>query len=184
MIGFRGVPLFMRIGLMWWVVLLAWPWSRPFVLFQDPIRSFFQVYAPGFEMPWVGAVALSLLHAIAAGWVIVRCLRLLEVRNTFDNAMTSGFLIAWFAISSWWTVMIAIAATAGALQTGDVLRRLAMVGTSAVSSLAIPLLVTLSFPMAVCLLWPLGIATAWLVRRAERAPDDPRSGTDGRASAG
>jgi hypothetical protein len=90
----RKLPLFVRIGLMWWTVLLAWPPSRAVLLIPRP--------APGLDAAGhVMAALLSLAHALVAAWIVVTLLRLRTHRALLLDLPALALLIAWFALSSW-----------------------------------------------------------------------------------
>ncbi|HEX5012149.1 MAG TPA: hypothetical protein VFY71_17315 [Planctomycetota bacterium] len=161
----------MRIGLMWWVVLLAYPLSRPFLLYANPFMGEGfpdSGYTPPAGLAAIGLGGLSLLHAIAAGWVVARALEVFEPASGFGKTVTRGVFVAWFAVSSWiFLVMASLCLRSG----GTLLQRLGEVAQAGFASiLALPLFAFTLFWKATCPLIPLGIATVLIVRRdLERA---------------
>jgi hypothetical protein len=148
-IELRKIPLFACIGLMWWLVLLAWPPSRPFVLIARP--------APGLDPGGhvVGALG-TLAHALAAAWIGVHLLRLRAGRPLSWDLPICTILLVWLAITSW--SMIQLFAGEVAL---DVFFR---------SLLLVPVMALMLFPQVTWVLVLLAIVTVWLVHRASPMP--------------
>ena len=162
----RRLPIFVRIAALWWLVLAAYPPSRPFLLYDRPFDSRTAVEAP---QPPASTVALrcllSCLHCLGAGWIVTRALKRLDRRRSLDF-LSWTVLIAWFAVASWSAlfVLVLIGLAGGTL-------------TALISSglVALSLLPAFAFIFQVKATWiviPLAAATVALVRRW--VPAEPR----------
>jgi hypothetical protein len=160
-IEFRKTPLFVRIGLMWWVVLLAWPPTRRYVVPALP--------APGLDPAGhvMGALA-SLAFSLSASWIVVRLLRVPTGLSLLWELPVSTIFVAWFAVASWSFVLLSLSFGV----SFDMLRR---------ATLVVPMLVVSTLPEVTWLVLALAVATVWLVHRSEQRPGGPTAEPEERA---
>jgi hypothetical protein len=120
LVALRRIPTFLRLGLGWWLVLVAWPLSRPWTLYgMDGITV--EHVSPGRR---VALIAWSLGHALLAGWVLVRVLRRWDRRPTPASSLLWTIWLAFFAIDSWWLVWTIRVVCEGRASAGDVAGKL------------------------------------------------------------
>jgi len=166
-IELRKVPLFVRIGLMWWVVLLAYSLSRPFVLYAFPFVGF--VGSESFSTsPIQLRGCVSLVHALVAGWVVVRWLQSYRGAGASMWGLAGwSILIAVFAVVAWWIVYVSMSM----FEPGSTL--VERLGRVAFGLIWLPYAVYLAFRMywlATWVLMPLAVATVLLVRQDQASP--------------
>jgi hypothetical protein len=175
----QAVPLFVRIGLMWWVVLLAWPWSRPFMLYDMPRHAeswSLANYTPPDAVAAVLLAALSLLHSVAAGWIVVRALGLFESPTSLGSALARGVGIAWFAVASWGFLVMEWQSLRGGMSIAQ--HVVAFPQAIFVSLVVLPVFAFIGHWQATSLLVLLGLVTVLLVKRAKSHAADRLPQTD------
>ncbi|HEX5012148.1 MAG TPA: hypothetical protein VFY71_17310 [Planctomycetota bacterium] len=179
-IDLRKTPLFLRIGLMWWVVLLAWEPSRRFILFEFTLDGL--VGSTGLAgSPRVLRAGISLAEALASGWVVVRWMR-----SSGGAGKSTWGLLGWsvllslFAVVTWWIVL----ASTALLELGEPLgERLGRVLFGLWQVVYVPWLAFTHYWGATWIVVPLAVATVLIVRTAEPSREQRGAGGHGDAAA-
>jgi hypothetical protein len=159
----RRTPLFVRVALPWWLVLLAYPPTRPYLLYQSPLLDRSPREPLVLTGPALLLAALSLLHTLVAAWIVVRVLSRYDARRALFGLLSWTVFVAWFAVASWCLVILVATNGLEAWKPGFLIAAL------------------FTFPwLAFSLLWkatwifvPLALATVLLVRRHLPAPSAP-----------
>ncbi len=165
----RRVPLFVRIGLAWWLVLYAYPPTRELALFG----RFLSFGTPTSLLPpWI-RIGYSLAYALVAGWLVLAGLRRRQTGRSKESMLGWGAAIAWFAVSSWYMALAVLGVMAGErFQVGE------FVHIVLAAPIVLPILAftTPELMPATWILFPLGIATVLYARRVHVRAGQPDVG--------
>jgi len=158
----RKLPLFVPIGLMWWAVLLGYDSSRPFILYTSMWTDL--VGSEAFSgTPVELRAGLSLVHALAAGWVVVRWLQSYRGAGTSLWGVAGwSILLSLFAVVTWWIVLASTALLEPSIPIAERFGRL-LVGMTFL--IDVPWLAFTAYWKATWIIVPLAAATVLLVRQ-------------------
>jgi hypothetical protein len=109
----RSLPLAVSVGLAWWLVLAAYPPSRPLVIYEHPGLERVRAGAAHEMAPTVVAAGLFALHAVLLAWFGLILLRRAIPHGVIVTTATM-LLALWLAATTW----IIAAKLAGSIRGG------------------------------------------------------------------
>jgi hypothetical protein len=160
----RRLPLFVLLGLGWWLVMVVYPPSRPFTLYGlSPATGAHGSFDERFSL-----IGWSIGHALVMAWILTKALRRWDRKPTILDCCGWALLLGVLAMQSWWltwTFHSFLEGGYGGLSLGDWMEK-ACLGLILLPLMSIERLTGFTWP-----LWILGWLTAWYFPRL----DAPRS---------